>query len=425
VPLFARDGQAVGAFGVMDRDVRRFGELELATLTGYAKIVEEFFAAREHAGKAGMLQYAMEREKLFRETFEQAAVGIVHTALSGAILRINQRACALLGHGAADLRGLTFQDLTHAEDLPKNVRAFKRMLAGEIDSYRLEQRLRRSDQSHLWCLLSVALKRSARQPDYNIVVIEDITSFKQAQSAIESARDALTDKVELQARRLKESNESLKVQTQKAREAGAALEKAQAALHAAEAKLIAENLTDELTGLPNRLSFSRRSEQATQALRSARKLYGLVLLDLDDFKQINDVFGHDVGDEVLCAFGKILSGQLRNSDLAARLGGEEFAVLCFGDVTEQTLHDVAERIRSQIKRETLATAKGLLRLSASFGLALSHPDDLEWKTVYARADAALLAAKTGGKDRISFGRSMAKGNTARLKALTIMPPASG
>ena len=84
-----------------------------------------------------------------------------------------------------------------------------------------------------------------------------------------------------------------------------------------------------------------------------------------------------------CAPWARFSRQLRNSsDMAARLGGEEFAVLCFGDINEQTLHDVAERIHSQIGKEPLATPKGLLRFTGSFGLALSLPDDPDWKTVY-------------------------------------------
>ena len=107
--------------------------------------------------------------------------------------------------------------------------------------------------------------------------------------------------------------------------------------------------------------------------------------------------------------GNILSSQLRNSsDMAARLGGEEFAVLCFGDINEQTLHDVAERIHGQIGKEALATPKGLLRFTGSFGLALSIADDADWKSVYGRADAALREAKKAGKDRISFGRSIRK-----------------
>ena len=138
-----------------------------------------------------VFKYAMEREKLFRETFEQAAVGIVHTSLNGSVLRVNQRACTLFGYSLGQLRGQTLVELTHPEDLPKNVVEFKRMLAGEIDSYRLEQRLLCKDQRYLWASLSVALKRTASHlPDYAIVVLDDISAKKQAEADLVNARDA-------------------------------------------------------------------------------------------------------------------------------------------------------------------------------------------------------------------------------------------
>ena len=149
------------------------------------------------------------------------------------------------------------------------------------------------------------------------------------------------------------------MQVKQALDAAAALREAQVALQASNNKLAAESVTDYLTGLPNRRSFSRRSEQAAQALRQSHKPYGLILLDLDNFKLINDHHGHDIGDDVLRAMGRILTDQLRNSsDMAARLGGEEFAVLCFGDISEQTLHDVAERIRSHSARRRSRRRKG-------------------------------------------------------------------
>jgi diguanylate cyclase (GGDEF)-like protein len=200
---------------------------------------------------------------------------------------------------------------------------------------------------------------------------------------------------------------------------------AQAAQQVANAKLAQESANDALTVLPNRRTFSRRGEQAANAMRQSRKPYGLILLDVDNFKHVNEEYGHDVGDDVLRTLGNILSTQLRNSsDMAARLGGDEFAVLCFGDINEQTLHDVAERIHGQIGKAPLATPKGLLRFTGSFGLALSIADDSDWKSVYGRADAALREAKHAGKDRISFGRSVSKSNvTARLRALS--PPPAG
>jgi diguanylate cyclase (GGDEF)-like protein/PAS domain S-box-containing protein len=490
----------------MDVQVREFGDVDLVVLTEFAKIAEELLCAKEYAAKAdSVLQYAMEREKLFRDTFEQAAAGIVHTSLRGAILRINPRACAILGYTPSQLRDLTFLDITHPEDLSHNVREFKRALAGEIDGYRLEQRLLCKDQRYVWTLLSVALKRTtSRLTDYSIVVIENISAQKQAEADALKARDALQEKTALLTQKFQEGSDALQVQiarasaasqaqreakealsetqewlqkTQEAlRESQAALREAQeaqealrvtqevlrvtqgalqeaqesqretqvalhqahdaqreseerqreaqVALQAANSKLAAESATDNLTALPNRKSFSRRGEQAANALRQSRKHYGLILLDLDNFKHINDEHGHEVGDEVLRALGNTLMTQLRNSsDMAARLGGDEFAVLCFGDINEQTLHDVAERIHNQIGKQPLATAKGLLHFTGSFGLALSMPDDADWKTVYGRANAALHEAKAAGKDRISFGRSLSKNATARLRALSAPPTA--
>src|SRR5208282_5578597 len=129
-----------------------------------------FLGAKEIAAKSdSILAYAMEREKLFRETFDQAAVGMVHTSLAGSILRINHCAGAMLGYSPAELRELSFPQITHPEDLPKNVSEFKRVLSGEIDSYRLEQRLLCKDQHYMWAFLSVSIKRTvSRQLDYGI-----------------------------------------------------------------------------------------------------------------------------------------------------------------------------------------------------------------------------------------------------------------
>jgi diguanylate cyclase len=494
IPLFTRDRQPVGTLCAMDDALREFGEVEEVVLGEFAKIAEDLLSAKELAAKSdGVLQYAMEREKLFRETFEQAPVGLVHTSLHGLILRINQRACTLLGYTPAELRELSIPSITHPEDLPKNIREFKRALAGEIDSYRLEQRLLCKDQHYAWTAMSVTIKRlPSRQPDYNIVVIDDIAAPKQAEADATRALETLQEKLgaqsrnargleearDLQAAQLEELSEELRTlqagfrekdrqiaeaqqasrETQEAlrnaqqeargtqealrnaqqdlrathetlRTAEAALRDAQdlqresqAALQAANARLAQESATDQLTVLANRRTFSRRGEQAASALRQSRKPYGLILLDLDDFKHINEEYGHDVGDEVLRSLGSIMNTQLRNSsDMAGRLGGDEFAVLCFGDINEQTLHDVAERIHRQMSKEPLATSKGLLRYTGSFGLALSNAEDTDWKAVYGRADAALREAKTAGKDRISFGRSQSKNATARLRALSAAP----
>ncbi|HUO18164.1 MAG TPA: GGDEF domain-containing protein [Steroidobacteraceae bacterium] len=195
-----------------------------------------------------------------------------------------------------------------------------------------------------------------------------------------------------------------------------ALRQAQQALEAANAQLRSDSLTDYLTGLYNRRVFSQQSERAFAELKRLGKPYGLILLDLDDFKRINDEFGHAAGDEALRVVGRVLRDSLHGqADIPARLGGEEFAVLCFGDLSETSLHGIAERIRAGISAETLQAAARPFKLTASFGIALGSPADSDWKSVYARADSGLYEAKVSGKNRVAFGDSTRA--TGRLRAL--------
>jgi diguanylate cyclase (GGDEF)-like protein/PAS domain S-box-containing protein len=197
-----------------------------------------------------------------------------------------------------------------------------------------------------------------------------------------------------------------------------ALRQAQAALEAANAQLKSDSLTDYLTSLYNRRVFSQRSEQAFAELKTSRTAYGLILLDLDDFKRINDAFGHTAGDEALRVVGRVLKDSLHGpSDVPARLGGEEFAVLCFGNLDEPSLHGIAERIRTRISDETLQTATGSFRLTASFGIALGHPEDSDWKSIYARADRGLYEAKVSGKNRVAFSGLTRGKATGRFRTL--------
>jgi diguanylate cyclase (GGDEF)-like protein/PAS domain S-box-containing protein len=192
----------------------------------------------------------------------------------------------------------------------------------------------------------------------------------------------------------------------------------QQALEVSNRKLADESTRDYLTGLFNRRYFTDKSEQAAARFREDGRPYGLILLDLDNFKHINDHFGHDMGDEVLRSVGRILRDQMRErGDIVARLGGEELAVLCCGQVDEVAIRQIAERVRDQISKESVETPKGVIHFTSSFGLALSHADDQDWKRIYARADAALYVAKAAGKNRSVFETEAVNGTAADHVAL--------
>lgn len=135
---------------------------------------------------------APDYEALFRVTFEHAAIGIAHVAPDGRWIRVNQKLCDILGYSLEELSELSFQDLTHADDLAEDMRQVGRLLAQESPSYQLEKRYVRKDGEVIWANLSVSLVRDAMgQPDFFISVVEDIQARKNAEETIRLNRAEL------------------------------------------------------------------------------------------------------------------------------------------------------------------------------------------------------------------------------------------
>lgn len=128
-------------------------------------------------------------ESRFRDTFEQAAVGIAHVAPDGRWLRINRKLCEIVGYTVAELSRMTFQDITHPDDLGADLQLVQRMLARDINSYTMDKRYLRSDGRVVWCELTVALVRDeAGSPDYFISVVVDIDTRRSAEAARDGAQ---------------------------------------------------------------------------------------------------------------------------------------------------------------------------------------------------------------------------------------------
>jgi diguanylate cyclase (GGDEF)-like protein/PAS domain S-box-containing protein len=165
-----------------------------------------------------------------------------------------------------------------------------------------------------------------------------------------------------------------------------------------ETRLSHQAFHDELTGLPNRALLLNRVEHAlARARRDSHWGVALLMIDLDDFKSVNDALGHTAGDELLVSVADRLRSCLRPGDTAARLGGDEFAVLLEDTETEHDAHATAERL-VEVLQMPLRAADRDLAISASVGLKIA---DLEAspQTLLRDADIAMYAAKSGGKAR--------------------------
>ena len=154
--------------------------------------------------------------------------------------------------------------------------------------------------------------------------------------------------------------------------------------------------TDHLTGLANRRRFERQLEREVGRVQRFGHPFSLLMLDIDHFKELNDDFGHDAGDEAIRRISKVLREGTRGIDLAARIGGEEFAVLLVETGKEAGL-EVAERLRGAIKQMEIPRAR---QITASFGVAECPTDAQTAPDILKAADIALYEAKRAGRDRV-------------------------
>ncbi|MBT3171496.1 MAG: PleD family two-component system response regulator [Rhodospirillaceae bacterium] len=159
--------------------------------------------------------------------------------------------------------------------------------------------------------------------------------------------------------------------------------------------------TDGLTGLYNRRYVTRHLASLAQSQGAEDHETALIMVDIDHFKNVNDSYGHDVGDEVLKEISKRLQLIVRGQDLASRLGGEEFLIVVT-NATVENAEGVAERIRSDIANEpiTASTPSGNVEVTVSVGVAMRHSTTETPDRQLKRADEALYEAKRGGRDRV-------------------------
>ncbi|MBA3906579.1 MAG: PAS domain S-box protein, partial [Pseudonocardiales bacterium] len=240
------------------------------------------------------LEAELSRARLvFESAFAAAPIGMALVSVDGRFLKVNNAVCRLLGRDEASLLGDTFQDITHPGDLAASLELLKMMLDGSTSVGRQEKRFLRPDGSVVWCLLSLALVRDDDgRPRFFISQTQDITDRKNAQREMERLATI-----------------------------------------------------DALTGLPNRLLLMDRLRHALSMARRSGLLVGVLFVDLDRFKEVNDTYGHHVGDELLRQVAARLDGATRVGDTTTRLGGDEFVVLCEQVHAADEVAEVAEHIR--------------------------------------------------------------------------------
>ncbi|HQE13460.1 MAG TPA: PAS domain S-box protein [Mycobacterium sp.] len=274
-------------------------------------------------------------EATFEAVFDNAPIGIAVVGLDGTFRKVNQALCRITGYPGHELTQLTFQDLTYPDDLDNDLNEAARLLRGEIISYQMEKRYYAKEGHIIWIHLSGSMVRDTDgQPLTFIAHIEDISARK---------RD--------------------------------------------ERLLRRQATRDPLTGVFNRARFDE--ELARYRALARRHEYedeaALFLIDLDGLKRINDQFGHSAGDDYLKSVTETISHRLRISDIFARIGGDEFAVLLPHTSAHQA-QKLAWTLVEMVQMNSVGTV--------SIGISMMGPGQLDG--ALERADQAMYQAKKAG-----------------------------
>lgn len=283
----------------------------------------------------------------FETAFAAAPIGMAMVSLDGGFLRCNRALCDLTGYPEEELVALSFQDITHPDDLNVDLSHVRRLLSGEASSYTMEKRYLTKQGRLVWVFLAASLVRDeAGAPSHFISQIKDITETREMEKRLRKLADH-----------------------------------------------------DAVTDLLNRRRFE--DELVRQVGRGRR--YGetacLLILDVDDFKGVNDAFGHRVGDAALQQVAQILNGRLRSTDVVARIGGDEFAALLAG-VTADQARRLAEEVRTAIEQLRIGPGDGHAGVTASIGLTTLDGDTADEDSAFVAADHAMYAAKERGRNRV-------------------------
>jgi diguanylate cyclase (GGDEF)-like protein/PAS domain S-box-containing protein len=290
-----------------------------------------------------------------KAAFDSARIGMALVSIQadsfGHFLEVNQALCELTGYSREQLQARKFQSLTHPADIAEDLEMMRQLLEEEIPSYELEKRIIRADRETLWVMLNASLvSDDSGVRLYCIHHVQDIGERKRFEAHLEHLADH-----------------------------------------------------DPLTGLFNRRRFERELSREISAAGRYGGGGAVLIIDIDNFKVINDTLGHNAGDEVMTEVAHLLRERLRDTDVVARLGGDEFGVLlpraAPGDA-EGLAHGLLDTVRGE---RIAVGGKRPTRLTTSIGMAFfgadgkTTPEDL-----LIDADVAMYDAKHQGRDRFAF-----------------------
>jgi diguanylate cyclase (GGDEF)-like protein/PAS domain S-box-containing protein len=312
------------------------------TLRGYGKVVRDLTERR-----AADLAVRFSEER-FRRFFDEAQIGMLIVTLDGRLERVNQAFAAILGYDSSSLIGKQRGSITHPEDRASESAMGRAMVSGGETSKIYEKRFVHADGHEIWTSVHLTLMHDENaRPSHYIAQIQDITERRSYERQLEYLADH-----------------------------------------------------DPLTGLLNRRAFQRELHGHLDRVARYGAKGAVLMIDLDNFKYYNDTLGHSAGDQLIVRVARALLSRMRKSDIVARVGGDECAVLLAGG-DERGIQSAAEALLEIVRHEAMPVAiSGNKRVTASIGIArFDDGPNLSVEDIMVNADLAMYDAKEAGGNR--------------------------
>ena len=289
-------------------------------------------------------------ERRFRRVFDRSPIGLSTVRADHSFESVNPAFLNITGYSESELLQMTFDEITHPDDLARDRELSLGMFGGDRDGFELEKRYIRKDGAVVWVRLSTVMLDSEEDEGVALSMAEDVTT-----------RRELTAELEHMANH------------------------------------------DSLTGLLNRRRLGNELRQAVSSKSVQGKGIAVLVLDLDNFKFINDRYGHSTGDQLIVSVARLLENRLRAGDTLARQGGDEFVVI-LREIEQHSALRVAGDIAELIAADHSVRLEGVpVRVTTSIGVAFSAADEtISEEELLAQADIAMYEAKDEGRNIVKL-----------------------
>jgi len=355
-PIFSSTNEVLGSFAIYHDVPKKPSHFELKLINSYAHLVS--VAIEKEANRIKL----QERENELEQLFQNALVGLMYLTGERTLIKGNQRLADIFGYKTPDeMTGINMREFHLSDEMyerfgKNNFESLKDRISTNV-----EFQLQRKDGTHIWCELSGSALDKMIPADLNKGVLWTVNDI--------SERKQLEQKVQNRTKEIEYTNGKLKVLAS----------------------------TDYLTGLYNRSKLDEILESNFKRSKRHNCHFGLILIDIDLFKDVNDTYGHQVGDDILCEISNIFLHSSRETDVVGRWGGEEFLIIV-ENTNKKSLITFSEKLRRNVEKNTFSVVNNK---TISLGVTLYSKGDTI-SDLISRVDSALYTSKHNGRNMVSY-----------------------